>query len=86
MTLVNLGVHATASLWILVSNATWKEGWSQKLGELLIRYDIDLDRFVIATREKHMDFSVQAGKLHYGHDCCPKIHQVLEVIADLIPE
>ncbi|MES3005430.1 MAG: hypothetical protein V4664_00595 [Patescibacteria group bacterium] len=63
-----------------------EEGWPQKLGELLLRHNIDLDTFVAATKEKHMGFRVQDGKLQNRQSRCPKIHEVLEVIADLMPE
>lgn len=63
-----------------------EEGWSQKLGELLLRHNIDLDKFVLATKEKNMGFLVQEGKLQCRQSRCPQIHEVLEVVADLMPE
>jgi hypothetical protein len=63
-----------------------EEGWSQKLGELLLRHNIDLDKFVTATKQAHMGFSVREGKLVNHQSRCPKVHEVLDVIADLMPE
>lgn len=63
-----------------------EEGWSQKLGELLLRHNIDLNKFVVATNSKRMGFLVQDGKLLNRQSRCPEIHEVLEIIADLMSE
>lgn len=62
-------------------------GWDSKFGTILVKHGIDLQKFVAVTKEKHMGFYLEDSKLRCQHiSRCPKIREVLGVVADLISE
>jgi|GEM_PF-3798496 len=60
--------------------------WEKKLGIILTRHGIDLSLFIAKARERIMNFSLKDGNLFLTFGRCPKIWELLEVIAELIPE
>lgn len=61
-----------------------EKGWSQKLGEILVRHGISLDKFL--TVSKSIGFSVREGELQFTYNCCPKVSTILNMIAGLMPD
>ena len=55
-----------------------EEGWPQKLGELLTKHGVDLDKFVAMTKATSMGFYLDGDKLSCQlMSSCPKIPEVL---------
>jgi hypothetical protein len=64
-----------------------EEGWAHQLGTILKEHGIDLDQFVEITKHQAMGFYLDAGELQCAHiSRCPKIREVLRIIAAMIPE